>query len=115
MSEAAAALRFPPALNRRLLCLTLAIATVGLQALMVAPLLTDMARDLAVGPAAIGRANGLYGAGVAVAALIAAPRLDAWPRRRVLALALAALGLALAGCALAADAVMLSAAMAARG
>jgi predicted MFS family arabinose efflux permease len=52
---------------------------------------------------------------VAVAALIAAPRLDGWPRRRVLALALAALGLALAGCALAADAVLLAAAMAACG
>jgi predicted MFS family arabinose efflux permease len=115
MSEAAAALRFTPALSRRLLCLTLAIATVGLQALMVAPLLTDMARDLAVGPAAIGRANGLYGAGVAVAALIAAPRLDRWPRRRALAFALVALGLALAGCALAADAVMLSVAMVACG
>ena len=115
MSEAAAALRFTPALSRQLLSLTLAIATVGLQALMVAPLLTDMARDLAVGPAAIGRAVGLYGAGVAVAALIAAPRLDAWPRRRALALALAALGLALAGCALAADAVMLAVAMAACG
>lgn len=114
MSEAAA-LRFTPALSRRLLCLTLAIATVGLQALMVAPLLTDMARDLAVGPAAIGRANGLYGIGVAVAALLSAPRLDAWPRRRVLAIALAALGLALAGCALAADALMLSLAMAACG
>jgi predicted MFS family arabinose efflux permease len=116
MSEASAVpLRFTPALSRRLLCLTLAIATVGLQALMVAPLLTDMARDLAVGPAAIGRANGLYGVGVAVAALVSAPRLDSWPRRRVLALALAALGLALAGCALAADAVVLSVAMAACG
>lgn len=115
MSEAAAAPRFTPVLSRRLMTLTLAIATVGLQALMVAPLLTDMARDLAVGPAAIGRANGLYGIGVAVAALIAAPRLDGWPRRRVLALALAALGLALAGCALAADAVILAVAMAACG
>lgn len=115
MSDAAVPLRFPPALNRQLTSLTLAIATVGLQALMVAPLLTDMARDLSVGAATIGRANGLYGVGVAVAALIAAPRLDGWPRRRVLALALAALGLALAGCALAADAVMLSAAMAACG
>lgn len=114
MSEAAA-LRFTSALSRHLLCLTLAIATVGLQALMVAPLLTDMARDLAVGPATIGRANGLYGIGVAVAALLSAPRLDTWPRRRVLARALAALGLALAGCALAADALMLSAAMAACG
>jgi MFS transporter, DHA1 family, inner membrane transport protein len=115
MSEAAAPLRFTPDLSRRLMALTLAIATVGLQALMVAPLLTDMARDLGVGPAVIGRANGLYGVGVAVAALLAAPRLDGWPRRRVLALALAALGLALAGCALAADAVMLSVAMAACG
>src|SRR3546814_11078097 len=80
MSEAAA-LRSSPILSRRLLCLTLAIATVGLQALMVAPRLTGMARDLAVGPAVIGRANGLYGIGVAVAALIAAPRLDIEERR----------------------------------
>jgi len=117
MSELSEALpaRFTPALSRQLLSLTLAIATVGLQALMVAPLLTDMARELAVGPAVIGRANGLYGVGVAVAALISAPRLDGWPRRRVLALALAALGLALTGCALAVDAVMLAAAMAACG
>ncbi len=115
MTDVAVPLRFTPALSRRLLCLTLAIATVGLQALLVAPLLTDMARDLGVGPAAIGRANGLYGVGVAVAALLTAPRLDAWPRRRVLSLALLALGLALAGCALAPDAMMLAAAMAACG
>lgn len=115
LSEAALPVRFPSALSRQLASLTLAIATVGLQSLMVAPLLTDMARDLEVGAAAIGRANGLYGVGVAVAALLAAPRLDGWPRRRVLALALAALGLALTGCALAADAVMLAAAMAASG
>ena len=114
-SGAAVPLRFTPALSRQLLSLTLAIATVGLQSLMVAPLLTDMARDLAVGPAVIGRAVGLYGAGVALAALISAPRLDGWPRRRVLALALVALGLALAGCALARDGVMLGAAMAACG
>ncbi|MEQ9606325.1 MAG: MFS transporter [Kiloniellaceae bacterium] len=115
LSEAASPVRFPAALSRQLSSLILAIATVGLQSLMVAPLLTDMARDLEVGAAAIGRANGLYGVGVAVAALLAAPRLDGWPRRRVLALALAALGLALTGCALAADAVMLAAAMAACG
>ena len=115
MSDVAVPLRFTPALSRQLLSLTLAIATVGLQSLMVAPLLTDMARDLAVGPAAIGRAVGLYGAGVALAALVAAPRLDGWPRRHVLALALAALGLALAGCALAPDAVVLAIAMAACG
>jgi predicted MFS family arabinose efflux permease len=115
MSDAAVPLRFTPALSRQLMSLTLAIATVGLQSLMVAPLLTDMARDLTVGPAAIGRAVGLYGAGVALAALVTAPRLDGWPRRRVLALALAALGLVLVGCALAPDAVMLAIAMAACG
>ncbi|HIC81368.1 MAG TPA: hypothetical protein EYH07_18855, partial [Kiloniellaceae bacterium] len=64
----AAGAKFTGAQSRHLACLMLGITVVGIQALMVAPMLTDMARDLGVGPAAIGRAHGAYGAGVALAA-----------------------------------------------
>ncbi|WP_421935178.1 MFS transporter [Pelagibius sp.] len=107
--------RFTGAQSRYLACLMLGITVVGIQALMVAPMLTDMARDLGVGPAAIGRAHGAYGAGVALAALAAAPRLDLWPRRPTLIAAMLALGAALLAAALAADGWILTAALGACG
>ncbi|WP_299396522.1 MFS transporter [Pelagibius sp.] len=111
----AAGAKFTGAQSRHLACLMLGITVVGIQALMVAPMLTDMARDLGVGPAAIGRAHGAYGAGVALAALAAAPRLDLWPRRPTLIAAMLALGAALVAAALAADEWMLAAALGACG
>lgn len=114
MAEAAAggaAVRFSGAQSRHLAGLMLGIAVVGVQALMVAPLLTDMARDLGVGPEIIGRAHGVYGAGVALAALAAAPRLDLWPRRLTALLALLVLAAALLAAAFAATWWMLAAAL----
>lgn len=111
----AAGAKFTGAQSRHLACLMLGITVVGIQALMVAPMLTDMARDLGVGPAAIGRAHGAYGAGVALAALAAAPRLDLWPRRPTLTAAMLALGAALLAAALAANGWMLTAALGACG
>ncbi|NIA71914.1 MFS transporter [Pelagibius litoralis] len=110
-----AAARFSGAQSRHLACLMLGIAVVGAQALMVAPMLTDMARDLGVGPAVIGRAHGVYGAGVALAALAAAPRLDLWPRRATLIAAMAALALALLTASFAGNWWVLAAAMGACG
>ncbi|WP_299624973.1 MFS transporter [Pelagibius sp.] len=107
--------RFTGRQSRHLGCLMLGIAVVGVQALMVAPMLTDMARDLGVGPAVIGRAVGAYGAGVALAALAAAPKLDLWSRRPTLIAAMAALALALLAVAFAANGWELAVAMGACG
>jgi DHA1 family inner membrane transport protein len=82
-----------------LLILMCAIAAVGIQALMLSPLLPDIAAALQASPREIGFATGAYGVGVALAALLAAPRLGQW--RKALAIQLAfgvmALGLALCG------------------
>src|SRR5688572_27491366 len=82
-----------------LLILMCAIASVGIQALMLSPLLPDIAAALLASPREIGFATGAYGVGVALAALLAAPRLGQW--RKALAIQLAfgvmALGLALCG------------------
>ena len=49
-----------------LLLLMAGIAAVGVQALMLSPLMPDIARALAAGPAEVGIASGAYGVGVAV-------------------------------------------------
>lgn len=90
----------PPATaTRDLTILMMGIATVGLQALMLSPMLPDMAAALHATAREIGFATGAYGLGVAVSALIAAPQLGRW--RKVPALRAAFLimagGLALCG------------------
>ncbi len=60
------------------------IAGVGIQALILSPLLTDIARGLGTGAKEIGFASAGYGIGVATSALFAAPRLGAWPKRTAL-------------------------------
>lgn len=69
-----------------------AVAVVGAQSLLLAPLFVDVARSLDTGPAAVGRAAGAYGLATAVSALALGQRVDRLPRRLVLRGA--ALGLA---------------------
>lgn len=85
---------FPP-----FIILMLGIAGVGIQALMLSPLLTDIARGLGTGPKEIGFASAAYGVGVAISAFIAAPRLGAWPKRTALRIAFAVMAAGLALCA----------------
>ncbi|MCB1377776.1 MAG: MFS transporter [Alphaproteobacteria bacterium] len=86
-----------------LLLLMFSIAAVGIQALMLSPLLTDIAAGLGTGAKEIGFAAAAYGAGVAVAALLAAPQLGRWPKRTAIRTAFALLAVALAICAVAWD------------
>ncbi len=86
-----------------ILLLTLSIAAVGIQALMLSPLLTDIARGLGTGPKEIGFSAAAYGVGVASAALLAAPQLGQWPKRAAIRIAFAVLALALFLCGMAWD------------
>ncbi len=86
-----------------LLLLTLSIAAVGIQALMLSPLLTDIAAGLGTGPKEIGFAASAYGVGVASAALLAAPQLGHWPKRGAIRIAFAVLSISLFLCAFAWD------------
>lgn len=90
-----------------LLLLTFSIAAVGIQALMLSPLLTDIARGLATGAKEVGFAAAGYGAGVATAALLAAPQLGRWPKRTAIRLCFAILAAALLACGLAVNWQML--------
>lgn len=83
--------------------LMLGIAAVGIQALMLSPLLTDIAATLRAGPREIGLAAGAYGGAVAVSAFLAAPRLGRWPKRPAIQLAFAVMAVGLGLCALAWD------------
>lgn len=78
--------------------LTLSIAAVGIQALMLSPLLTDIAAGLSTGPKEIGFSASAYGVGVASAALLAAPQLGRWPKRDAIRIAFAVLACALFLC-----------------
>jgi predicted MFS family arabinose efflux permease len=69
-----------------------AVAVVGAQSLLLAPLFVDVARSLGTGPAEVGRAAGAYGLATAVSALALGRAVDRLPRRAVLRGA--ALGLA---------------------
>jgi DHA1 family inner membrane transport protein len=86
-----------------LLLLTLSIAAVGIQALMLSPLLTDIAAGLGTQAKEIGFAASAYGVGVASAALLAAPQLGRWPKRRAIRIAFAVLAVSLFLCAFAWD------------
>ena len=72
-----------------LMLLMAGIAAVGLQALMLSPLLTDIAHTLNAGPRELGFASGAYGAGVALMAFLVAPRLGHWPKRTAIRCAFA--------------------------
>lgn len=93
-----------------LLLLTLSIAAVGIQALMLSPLLTDIAAGLGTQAKEIGFAASAYGVGVASAALLAAPRLGRWPKRAAIRIAFAVLSVSLFLCAFAWDWRVLAAA-----
>lgn len=93
-----------------LLLLTLSIAAVGIQALMLSPLLTDIAAGLGTQAKEIGFAASAYGVGVASAALLAAPQLGRWPKRGAIRIAFAVLSLSLFLCASAWDWRVLAAA-----
>ena len=86
-----------------LLLLTLSIAAVGIQALMLSPLLTDIAAGLGTQAKEIGFAASAYGVGVASAALLAAPQLGRWPKRAAIRIAFAVLAFSLFLCAFAWD------------
>jgi len=81
--------------------LTLSIAAVGIQALMLSPLLTDIASGLGTGPKEIGFAAAAYGVGVAASALVAAPQLGHWQKRQAIRIAFLLLTGALIVCGLA--------------
>jgi len=83
--------------------LMLGIAAVGIQALMLSPLLTDIARSLEANAREIGFASAAYGLGVALAAFLAAPRLGNWQKRTALRLAFVVMAAGLAACGLAWD------------
>lgn len=87
----------------RLMLLMFGIAAVGVQALMLSPLLTDIALTLKVGAREVGLASAAYGIGVAVAALLAAPRLGAWEKRKALRIAFLVMAMGLAICAMSWD------------
>ncbi|MBL8895932.1 MAG: MFS transporter [Rhizobiales bacterium] len=89
--------------DARLMLLMLGIAAVGVQALMLSPLLTDIAATLHAGAREIGFASAAYGIGVALAALSAAPRLGAWEKRNALRLAFLVMAVGLSICALSWD------------
>lgn len=82
-----------------LLILMSGIAGVGIQALMLSPLLTDIAHGLGSGAKEIGFASASYGAGVAVSALLAAPRLGSWRKRIALRIAFVVMAAGLLLCA----------------
>lgn len=86
-----------------LLLLMSGIAAVGIQALMLSPLMPDIAQALAAGPTEVGIASGAYGLGVALSAFIAAPRLGQWPKRQAIQIAFAVMAAGLALCAAAFD------------
>ena len=86
-----------------LVLIMLGIAAVGVQALMLSPLLTDIARTLNTGAREVGFASAAYGIGVALAAFIAAPRLGSWEKRKALRLAFIVMAAGLALCALSWD------------
>jgi predicted MFS family arabinose efflux permease len=79
------------------------IAAVGIQALMLSPVLPDIAAALRAGAREVGIASGAYGAGVALAALLAAPRLGQWRKRQAIQYAFAVMAIGLGLCALAED------------
>ncbi|WP_374308085.1 MFS transporter [Dongia sp.] len=83
--------------------LMVGIAAVGIQALMLSPLLPDIAAALQASPREIGFATGAYGAGVALAALLAAPKLGQWQKARAIRTAFMVMGAGLALCGLAWD------------
>lgn len=89
--------------RRSLLLLTCNLAAVGIQALMLSPLLTDIAKGLVTSPKHVGFAAGAYGAGVALAALLAAPQLGRWSKRDAIRIAFTLLAAALLLCGLAWD------------
>src|SRR3954453_10372488 len=94
----------PARLDTQSLALLMAgIAAVGLQALMISPLLTDIGHSLRVGPRELGWASGAYGAGVALTALLCAPRLGRWPKRAAIQAAFGVMASGLGLCAAAWD------------
>ncbi len=84
--------------RRPLWLLTLSLAAVGIQALMLSPLLTDIAKGLDTGAKQIGFASGAYGIGVAASALLAAPRLGKWRKRTAIRIAFSVLAVGLLIC-----------------
>jgi predicted MFS family arabinose efflux permease len=103
MSELTEISKAPLSANASLTILMCAIAAVGIQALMLSPLLPDIAADLQATPREIGFATGAYGVGVALAALLAAPRLGQWRKARAIQGAFALMTLSLALCGMAWD------------
>lgn len=78
-----------------LLLLTLAIAAVGANSLVLSPLAAEVAADFGVAPEQILTAAALYGAGTALSALTLAPRAERIGLRRALLYALIAITLGL--------------------
>lgn len=86
-----------PSLNRSVAVLIACVALVGLQALLAAPLVPDIAQGLGASIADIGQALGAYGAMAALSALFLGPLADRFKRGQALVAGLIGLigGLAL--------------------
>lgn len=76
-----------------------AVAVVGAQSLLLAPVLPDVAATLGVGPAVVGRAAGAYGVATAVSAFACGRLVERLPRRTALRAAMALLPVGLLLCA----------------
>lgn len=97
------------------LTLILVVGIIGAQAMLPAPFLPDIARDLAATPALVGTALGGYGIATALSALLLTPRLDRLARGRVLGGALLLLSAALLMVALSPGLLLFAAGIAASG
>jgi MFS transporter, DHA1 family, inner membrane transport protein len=86
------------AFRSSLILLMLGIAAVGVQALMLSPLLTDIAQSLRAGAKEIGFASAAYGLGVSVSAFVAAPRLGVWEKRSAIRVSFVVMATGLAIC-----------------
>ena len=91
------------------LALAATIAVVGTQAMMMSPLLTDVAGALGVSPAAVGGSVAVYGVTTGLASLGLAPWADRLPRGLTLGAAMAVFALGALVCALAPHILVLSA------
>jgi DHA1 family inner membrane transport protein len=83
------------------LTLMLSIAVTGAQALMLSPMVPDVATGLATSVSRIGTSAGSYGVAVAIAALLTASRMGQWDKGRAIQLAFVFMAAGLCLCAFA--------------
>lgn len=89
----------PTDLGIQTLILTLGIAVVGSNSLVLSPILADVAKALDTGAVQVSRALAAYGGATALSAFLLAPQIDRLGARRMLRIGLTGLMLAMLGCA----------------